>query len=182
MDGNKTVEPGHTVGTGQDTNTESTTALDGIYQPGMAPLGAQPGGTGTPAGAEGGTGDGAGSEAVPNAPITETGTEGSGEGAESKYAGLSAADLRKLCKERGLKAATNISTANLIASLVEYDELNKYPVAAEDDECESEPVMIVLKKGGTYRCRGCVYKKGVPAPAAPELAEKLLRTGMFARG
>lgn len=53
---------------------------------------------------------------------------------------------------------------------------------APDDEEPAVPCTVVLKKGATFRSRGVVFVKDTPVPVAPEVAEKLLRSGMFERG
>lgn len=42
--------------------------------------------------------------------------------------------------------------------------------------------LVVLKNGATFRFRGQVFKKGEPTATEPEIAERLINSGMFDRG
>lgn len=201
MEGNKSVEPGHKVVT-PGAEGESSTALDNMtdqsnpYQPGMAPLAGQtppeqPEGGAAPDGSTGGVNDAQASEPSVSTPEGAKDATGEGTGTENSYAGMSPADLRKLCKERGLKSATNISAENLIASLLEYDAKAKGADgggakdgsgAGDDSETKPEQCMVVLKMGATYHRGEKVFLKNKPTPCDPDVAAKLLRTGMFAKG
>ena len=187
MDNNKTVGENHRIETSTGTeNGESTTALDnltdgnGTYQPGMSPL--ANGENALPLdGGGAGVNDTNVSVNTSNTSNEKTDTEGSGESRENDYANMSAADLRKLCKERGLKSAANIKTDILIASLLEYDAKGGGTENGDGDNEQQEMVKIILKKGGSYAFRKQVYFKNKPVPVSPDIAQKLLRTGMFVK-
>jgi hypothetical protein len=195
----KAVETGHRVVAGGAAG-ESSTALDnltdqsGTYQPGMAPLAAST--NATPASAESkpdassvGAGDAQGSGAIPDAPESETGAEVQEGGDALNYDTLTAAELRALCKARGLKHGNNVAIENLIASLRAYDGKSSAKEVEPDADASAEsmpdttaPCMIVLTMGATFTRRDKVFKKGVPTPCDAETAERLLKTGMFAKG
>jgi len=52
----------------------------------------------------------------------------------------------------------------------------------QDETDETEMRRVVLKKGGTYRFRDVSFQKGKSALVAPDVARRLLKTGMFAEG
>ena len=54
--------------------------------------------------------------------------------------------------------------------------------AEGDGDGQQTTCMIVLKKGATYRFRGKTYFKDKPTPAEGDIAQKLLRSGMFVKG
>ena len=181
---NKTVEPGHRVVTNGNSETraegESSTALDELledspYQLGMAPLASE-----QPDGGDTGAQGNGGNAPAPDTPNTATKAQDAQLGAERSYGDMTPAELRALCKERGLKSAANIKREVLISSLLEYDE--QQAAATANTEADDGVVVVILKKGATYRVRGKVFTKNKPMPVEMELAEKLVRTGMFVKG
>ena len=106
--------------------------------------------------------------------------------------------------EPGHRIVTNASAAAENENATELDGLldqsriyqgNMAPLAAAAAESENaaepdnagiaepnETCIVVLKKGSTYRFRGMTFQKDKAYPVEPDVAQKLLKTGMFAGG
>jgi len=110
---------------------------------------------------------------APLAKEAEAPPDGAGDGAEGTET-KEAAPMPAPAKKPGAggkrkdKAGKQLTSADNGADIT---------AAKEQGRC-----VVVLKNGATYHFRGKVYKNGVPTPVDPDVATRLLRTGLFVKG